>query len=81
MTCQAHGCVSFLCEAAKWGLSTLGLACNWLEIYALDIIDLFLIFLAQIRLHTYSTQYLWNLSIIHPMLIFISFDALLLCDS
>ena len=38
-------------------------------------------FLAQNHLHTFSNQYLWNLSINHPMLSFIPFDAHILHDS
>ena len=39
------------------------------------------VFLAQIHLHTFSDQHLWNSSNNHPMLPFISSDARLLHDS
>ena len=45
------------------------------------IIYLFHVVLAQIHLHTFSYQNLWNSSNNHPMLTFIPFDAPVLHDS
>jgi hypothetical protein len=65
-----------------WGylVGHLILVCGWAFI-PWTILDSFLHFLAQIYLHTFSDQHLWNLLINNPMLTFIPFDALLFHDS
>ena len=55
--------------------------CVWLSIYTLDHSCYFPPFLAQIHLHTFPNQHPWNLSIIHPILPFVPFDALILRES
>ena len=58
-------------------------ACPWVigHLYLGSFLLVFFVFLAQIHLHTFSDQHLWNSSNNHPMLTFIPSDDRLLHDS
>ena len=57
------------------------LARDWPGVCTLDHSCYFHVFLAQIHLHTFLDQHMWNLSINYPILTLIPFDAWILCKN